>query len=342
MEIYGKNAIGILLAVSICASICFAQQYAVNTYDEDSPGFPKRIKTVFIDLENKNIIESVVIGEQGQIINKTPLVIKKQSDSLLITVVMERCYCDNATLGQTRARITLFDFESIRILDSYDDTSLFITSLEQLEGERIYMSGSLIYDHNRTIKGIYTLNNVFHLNLEESRSRDYSYNLLDGINNFDLLELVDTRLNLYKTSNGSQRFILRINNSRDQLLDSLVLDNEPYRSQVFAIKDTLIYVFNQNYEIHMEFTTKNREDNWIDSHVKLYDLSDFSLIDSIPLPDYPENDYIGGDFNKADVVGDFIVYYFFGREGLTRYAPAMLFIFDTRTNEASWLRVGWR
>jgi len=37
-----------------------------------------------------------------------------------------------------------------------------------------------------------------------------------------------------------------------------------------------------------------------------------------------------------------IYYYYFWQDGYEGFDPAYLLIFDTRTNEASWLRVGWR
>jgi hypothetical protein len=65
-------------------------------------------------------------------------------------------------------------------------------------------------------------------------------------------------------------------------------------------------------------------------------------MDSIPIPDYPEGDFISGSYGPAELVGPYIVYYFGESNDLGQLYPAMLFIFDTRTNEATWLRVGWR
>jgi hypothetical protein len=103
-----------------------------------------------------------------------------------------------------------------------------------------------------------------------------------------------------------------------------------------------LYVFHQNYEYYGKFLQKTRNDNWIQSHLLIYDIDDFSLIDSLSIPDYPAGDYIIADFDVADVIGNYIVYYYAQPGGIEDYTPAMLFIFDTRTNEAAWLRVGWR
>jgi len=331
-----------ILMVLLLAGTAFPQEYAVNTYDENSPGYPKQIKTVFVDLESKSIIESVIIGTQGQIINKKPLFIIRQSDTLLITAVMEGCYCDNAIVGKNIARITVIDRVTRQIVHSYPDSNLFIDTFGQLKNKRVYMSAETLSDPRENLDGDYKLGNNYEFVMETPSPPHYSYGLYEGIGQFDFLEPVDQTNDIYMASYLSQRYILKTNSAGNQIVDSLLLTNIPFRSQFFAVKDNLLYAFNHNYEIYTETTQKTRNEDWIDSHVMIYDISDFSPVDSITIQDYPEGDYVDGAFDRADIVEDYIVYYFFGREGLTRFAPAMLFIFDTRTNEASWLRVGWR
>jgi hypothetical protein len=112
---------------------------------------------------------------------------------------------------------------------------------------------------------------------------------------------------------------------------------------LFAVKNNLLYIFNLNYEIRFKNKiVKGYGQDWIESNVRVINLENFSLIDSIQVPDYPEGDYISGSSGVADVVGNYIVYYFGSSNDMEIFAPAMLFIFDTRTNQAAWLRVGWR
>jgi len=59
---------------------------------------------------------------------------------------------------------------------------------------------------------------------------------------------------------------------------------------------------------------------------------------------YPNSDsgYIGSGYGPCERIGPYFIYYFFDGEDYRYFSPAMLFIFDTRTNQATWLRVGWR
>jgi len=74
-----------------------------------------------------------------------------------------------------------------------------------------------------------------------------------------------------------------------------------------------------------------------------YKALDLTLFDSTPIS-YPpiEDGYASCEWGDCRKVGQFLIHYFFEGEEPGYFSPAMLFIFDTRTNEARWLRVGWR
>jgi hypothetical protein len=123
----------------------------------------------------------------------------------------------------------------------------------------------------------------------------------------------------------------------------LRLENYESRNSIFAVLDTIIYVFSLNYELHFKGRIeKGYGQDWIDANVRMFNIRNFVLLDSLSLPDYPEGDFISGSYGVGEVKGPFITYYFGQSGDMQLVYPAMLFIFDTRTNEATWLRVGWR
>ena len=52
--------------------------------------------------------------------------------------------------------------------------------------------------------------------------------------------------------------------------------------------------------------------------------------------------YAAMEIGPAESLGPYLYYYYFWQDGYEGFDPAYLLIFDTRTNEATWLRVGWR
>ncbi len=148
---------------------------------------------------------------------------------------------------------------------------------------------------------------------------------------------------IYYDSYRDYYYILKTDPAGIMLIDTLRSLSIKSSNHLFAVKDSLLFIFNLNYEIHFKNNViKGYGDNWIESNLRIYDIADFSLVDSVSIPDYEEGNYISGTSGVADVVGDYIAYYFGKSNDMEIFAPAMLFIFDTRTNEATWLRVGWR
>jgi hypothetical protein len=354
VAIYGNKTVLIIVIIAICR-IAFAQQFAVNAYDGDSSQYPRQVKTIFVDLNSKAVISEIIIGQEGQIIDKKPLSIGRNSDTLLITVVMEGCYCDNSVAGNSRAKVSIFNPGDRRLILSYADSNLFIDTFEQLPDHMVFIHAETQEHPRRLMIGDFRLGPDNHFILRNERPEGFSYDVYPGPIRFEYLRPVALGYNLYSYIQGDARYIVRTNAARTLIRDTLLLHGEiividstrmtrvPDRGHIFAVvDDTLLYDFNQNWEAHTKTMIKEYGQDWIQSCLLIYDVRNFALLDSISIPDYPRGDYVDGAFDAADKIGPFIVYYFFGREGLTQFAPAMLFIFDTRTNEATWLRVGWR
>ena len=338
MGTYGK--ISLILATLFLSSIAYSQQYVINAYVGES--IPKAIATIFVNLDSKQIVNEIITGDLGQIINTKALPILRDSDTLIIAATMEGCYCDNSIVGKNMAKISIFDPRTNAIIYSYADSNLFIDAMEKQPGALIYLSAETLSEPVQSLNGDYLLDSRFKFLPHLQREENYSYGLYDSLGPFGYLKPVNIESGLYRGSYLSRYYIIKTRIDRGRIIDTLYLNNTPYRTHLIALKDSIIYDFNLNWEIHTEYSQKDYGENWINSHVKLFNLSNFGLINTIPLVDYSPGNYPDGVFDKADVVGPYIVYYFFGREGLMKYAPAMLFIFDTRTNEATWLRVGWR
>jgi hypothetical protein len=308
------------------------------------------VRALFVDLDRKEVSSEIVIANQGQILNKKALPVSRNTDTLLISAVKAGCYCDNSVAGVEYTVLSVIDSHTRNLVLSRADSDLSVHTFERQPHNRVYVGGSSDRIQRRTVSGDFTLGADFRFTLRNQRPGDYAYDLYPGLGPFSYLRGFEPQINLYKGFGC----IIRTDSDRTRILDTLRLNtqyilvdtamstNIADRSHIVAIIDTLLFDFNLNYEFYGETITKTYDEERIDSHLRIYRISDFAPIDSIPVADYPPGDYPDGTFDVADVVGPYIVYYFFGREGIWKYAPAMLFIFDTRTNEATWLRVGWR
>jgi hypothetical protein len=348
---YGKIVLIFAFVVAFI-QITYAQRYVVNAYGDGT--FPRPVKTVFVNLETKAIIREVITGQEGEILNGRPLPITRGDRTFLISAIMEECFCKNSNPGGKRLRINIFDSASGDLVNSSADSDLSLYTFIGLPGNLVFVEGETIARPRQIVRGDYALSPDYRLALLRPRAEGDDPHLFGPLGPFSYLEPVDVSNNLYLGLVNYMQYIVRTDARRAHMIDTLRLntanllanpvlaDSISDRSHILAVKDSLLYDFNLNAEFYGDVLRRTPEMGRIAPHLRLYRLADFAPLDSILVTDYPPGDYPSGEFATADVVGPYIVHYFFSGEGLTRYAPAMLFIFDTRTNEATWLRVGWR
>ncbi len=146
----------------------------------------------------------------------------------------------------------------------------------------------------------------------------------------------------------NNRWVIRLNNLHTIVIDSLLINNDTLATVIYAYHPIThkLYLFSLNYINHSRIPELERVygQSWIKPKLRIFDPANFKLLETVPIPDCPPDNCPGRNSGGvAETIGDYIVYYFFhGEDSLLEYYPAMLFIFDTRTNEATWLRVGWR
>jgi len=329
----------------VCLFIIFsvnlhAEKYFINAYDTNFDSESKQVKTKIIDLENKIVTKEILLSDGGYITNKNPVALNRGNSSYLVSIVLQGCYCKNSIPGEYKSIVSIINPNSEEMIFSFQDTNLIVFDIARNDDNSIFLDGEIKHPNSQSIRGDYEFRNNWRFRLKNQRPNWYHPRKFRHLGRFTFYEPIDTLKQLYKAASSAERYLLK--SDRNSILDLVQQNNEPDRSIVFASKDSLLYVFHQNFEFYGELVQKPRDEGRIESHALIYNAYDFSLIDSISIPDYPEGEYIFDDFGVADVVGDYIVHYFFHKGGLEGFEPAMLFIFDTRTNEATWLRVGWR
>ena len=172
---------------------------------------------------------------------------------------------------------------------------------------------------------------------------DENYPIISGFRYFKQIENSNHRQFWNVTFEGT--YMLSLDIESNILIDSMDISSTVFDYfYLFGLSqhDSVTYVFSMNH--NMVGGPQNQKKLAVDpSYVRLFDTYSFEQLDSISIP-YPPLDsgYVGGSTGPLDKVGDYFVFFDLDGEDYRYFSPAMLFIFDTRTNEASWLRVGWR
>jgi hypothetical protein len=351
------NRIIILIFLCIMPQLAGAgEYYYVNTYEltsgqnRESSGNALYLKT--INLDTKSIVDSIMQQNRGYIDNGMPVILTVDSTRYIISFSEIGIWAKNGNLG------VLPDvFYTICKIDSGIPEVAKFDSVQGAWIEECEQS----FNENKFRFSLRNALDTTHVLRPGEYSIDSELNLvfLDTLNLFDDQEIKiepfsfllkipgNTKHNLYYGMKNSQYWLAICDSTTQTISNSVQLRFSGGAATLFAYhpKRDLFYCLKVNYEIpsdEPDFKPKKRLDYYIDPEVVIYDPESLDIIKRIPIADYPDGEYPGKENGLADVVGDYIVYFFFREEHYTRYDPAMLFIFDTRTNEATWLRVGWR
>jgi hypothetical protein len=312
-------------------------EIAINCYDTvwtENGDHP--VQTKFIDLDKKNIITSIEIAREGELTEIQPMHVFCQGKACLISMTNTACYCKNTSVGDYNTHVAIIDSTSKTLLVSYDIPHQITIELYSLGDSLFFLGGSLENGPNHreidevcTIDSYYNIVNVMPI---DQYTKPHVSPVLDfKVFNNIYFDIVDGQYRVFKRDREMQT------------IDSLLLEPLESRNMIFAGIDSILYVFSINYEVHI----KGRDDkaygqDWITPNVRRYNIDSFKMIDSIPIPDFKKDNFVSGDDGVARVFGPYITYYFGEPGDMELLYPAMLFIFDTRTNETTWLRVGWR
>ncbi len=349
-----------ILALAVVILIAFpiglaAQYYYVNVYDNPTEDNLADIYIKSVDLNTHSIHESVRLANRGNIWFKKPAIISLRNRDFLITMSEYGAVGRNTMSGNRYKAfysVLRADAGHLSLLRSDSVSGAIINIFRQYQGEQGFRFG-LRSDRDSTALlpfGLYNIDDGLNFRLRNRLDSFDEPGLIRYIDSHEFLIRVpnDSINRLYYTIfNDSQWWLVKLNSGLSSIIDSIQLRPQRGANTVFAYHPARnkFYCLQVNYELHgasIDSVYKRREEFHIEPKVIVIDPETLAILEQHPISDYPEGNYPGYDDGLADVVGDFIVYYFFQEENTEYFSPAMLLIFDTRNNEATWLRVGWR
>lgn len=346
----------VLLIVSLtilCSpTMANGQLYYVLAYGDSIPESEGPVLLRCIDLNTAQILHTDTVSMGGYLYHHTPIRFERRSHKYLATFVQCGGGASKNTLpGRHRAYRFINEADSsIQIVraDSFIDTEILVKQYSNqttfwLGMERSTNLGvSLPFDE-------YSINESFNIvRVRPNSAVPSKPGQLPDMGNFRFPTPVDSIgiPGLYYCRRDFPIWLIRLNDQRNTLIDSVQLQDESKASAIFAYHPNRdkFYCFHLNYEYPCDDSALNKSygQYWILPEVFIYNPATLTLLERIPIADFSSGNYPGYEDGLANIVGDFIVYYFFMEDDEHYYSPAMLFIFDTRTNQATWLRVGWR
>jgi len=344
MRLLGKTLGSVALFLCICGN-ALSQEYVVATYQDDSPISPIAVKR--IDLPSKSESEAVTLPFGGEIITKEPIDFRRSGSLYFLLIATDGQPCKNCQVWRPITRYAILDSSlAVARVDSVID----LGAMEYFENVRdsIILSFDQMVGNSLSVGELASFGISSRLDFRISHRFPSDYNprralRIDPFNYIRSLPNAGVRL-YWDTDENFGLHFLTVDRPRQRIVESLFVGSILAYSRIFGFSnaDSTLYVFSLSYDVPRDQRYVVDRNN-APSFLKKYSTPGLSLIDSIPLPNIaPDSDYVRNELGACNVEGPFMVYYFFASDDYRYFSPAMLFIFDTRTNEATWLRVGWR
>jgi hypothetical protein len=333
------NRIIILIFLCIMPQLAGAGEY-YYTCSYAQPRWGTNIIFSKIDLDKKVIVFSKEIPITGAICFFNPPLIEDDDNKYFFLATIYGLPGHNTPAGNPYGYYALVTEDgNIVQIDSIPNTH-FIHVIDTLKSTILYHDSTgapiisqLTLDQDSKV--------VFN-NIGEDIYRSKDYPIIGGFRYFNRIDPFFNRAYWNVANNGI--YILLIDGSMEILIDSLNVSAPTKRSYLLGISPNYAKI----YTFYIDCTCKGYEyyteiDSIAPSYAKTFSSKDLSLIDSLNILN-PCTDSICIDIAGASChrVNDYLVYLIVSSVGIENFAPALLFIFDTRTNEATWLRVGWR
>jgi hypothetical protein len=333
----------IIILIIIFVTSAKADFYYINAYI--SYANQNTVNAILkIDINSKRIIDSLGLGINGQYVNKLPYILtSNDGNNYLITLITNGIPAKN-TNGGDRATTHYFivDERNFQLVRQDSLPGLMVSKIDRVNGDSILLT--ILDSQVGWIKAQFVFNvRSNRLQIVDRHVFDSAhevYPIIGGNVNPDNICKIGDR-SYYHGIINEGRILLFSADSLNNILNQLIIGDVAREAVVVGCNpsDSMIYAINLKYKF-MSFSPPDTSDDTIHDEIIKINANDFSVIDTIALN--PGEAYFSNENGTADLIGNYLVYYFTEPECGDCFIPAYMLIFDTRTNEATWLRVGWR
>jgi len=336
-----------LTIILIFSNMVSAQYYYVHGYGSlsDENGF--NVNAVYkINLSSKTIEDSLVFNVNGEFTDKKPIAIPSHNNILLLSTLSNGMISKNSEYSNTpNSYYFLYNPISFNIISQDSMSNTLILKAENTSNERILLNW-VGFEPNVVgdFLSSYSLSRIDNRLVEIERN-DYQNEPVEDIfigryKNPHKFGENNESIFYYDMLNEDYINIFSVNHS-----DNIILEKQEGNCSDeclvygYSPQNNYIYVFSLRFLLTSTYPNIESP-NSVQNNIHVIDASTFEHINIIDLN--LGDIYLAHELGAADYFDGYLIYYFFKGDGYGQFDPAYLLIFDTRTNEASWLRVGWR
>jgi len=335
----------VLLLIGI-SSHTTAQYIYLNSYlkDDEYPGQNAIFK---IDLATAQIIDSLILPSVGSFAAGAPVTLTVGANRFLISGLTTGLPAKNSEpRDKVYSYYFLIDADDFNIIRQDSLINKMLGEIKKIYSDSISMEW--IDESDRGwYESVYSVTQPFHrLNHVRDRiftEKDFqSEHIGEYVGPHFICELDTNRYYWGYHDVGDSSYVNIIKVISDSTIIGELQIGERGTENIitgYSAQTGKIYSFITSYKLLSTYPLSQSPEN-INTEIIIINPENLSVETRIPL-DMGEA-YAAQETGTAESAGPYLYYYYFRQDGYGQFDPAYLLIFDTRTNEATWLRVGWR
>ncbi len=300
-----------------------------------------------IDLATAQIVDSIILPSTGSFTSEAPVSLAIGGHRFLISSLVDGLAAKNSKIrDKTYSYYFLIDADNFNIIRQDSLINKMIGEIKKIHSDSISMEWIDETDGHWN-ESIFSVTRPFH-RLNHVRDRrfteiDFQSERIGGyVGPHFICRIGDSKYYWGYQDIGDSSFINIFKIDLDTtIIDELPINVSGIQNIVtgYSPQTEKIYSFVTTYKLLSSYPL-SQSPEYVYPEIIIIDPDDFSIEMRIPL-DIGEA-YAAQETGTAESVGPYLYYYYFQQDGYGQFDPAYLLIFDTRTIEATWLRVGWR
>jgi len=323
-----------------------AQYIYLNSYIKDDE-YPGQNSIFKIDLATAQIIDSLILPSVGSFAAGAPVTLTVGANRFLISGLNTGLPAKNSEpRDKVYSYYFLIDADDFNIIRQDSLINKMIGEIKKTDSDSISMEWLDEVDGG-WYEGIYSITRPFH-RLNHVRDRKFtdkdfqSHHIGEYVGPHFLAQIHNFKYYWGYQDADDSGYVNIFKIDLDSTLIGELQIGEVTTTNIivgYNPQTGKIYSFITAYKLLSSYPLSQTPEN-ISTEIIIINPEDLNVVMRLPL-DMGEA-YAAQETGTAESVGPYLYYYYFWQDGYEGFDPAYLLIFDTRTNEATWLRVGWR
>jgi len=300
-----------------------------------------------IDLNTHIIADSTVLTRRGAFTAKAPVIAPYGNQQFLITSIVDGIPAKNSTIREDMySYYYVVNAHNLNIIAEDSLVGAMIAEVKEFSSDTIsieWVGGHNDGWHRSLYRVDPPARRLRHVESHEYSESDFGDLRIGNYLGPNLIARIGPYEYYWGYEDvGDTSYVNIFNvNPQENVEQQVRIGNRTVQNVVvgYSSETNMLYIFLTPFKM-LSYAPINESPNYIGPEIIVMNTANFDIEERASFEMGAA--YASQECGTAESIGSYLYYYYFRQDGYGSFDPAWLLIFDTRTNETTWLRVGWR